>query len=160
MTAVVEPVDAIEDNGHPGESAPYLRGVDDRLGSDRGAHRGDRAGDRLQQQVARLSLVRLTRTTAVGVTVVIGIASFVLSFASLCDLAGRTVWPGWLAWLWSVIVDGAIVLATMALVALSAYPEQRGARRYFWALLTVGAAVSVSGNGVHALIPNPELGSR
>ncbi|NTY62508.1 DUF2637 domain-containing protein [Mycolicibacterium sphagni] len=110
------------------------------------------AGDRMQQQAARLSLVRLTRTTAVAITILIGAASFVLSFASLCDLAARTVWPGHLAWLWPVIVDGAIVLATMALVAFSAYPEQRSARRYFWTLLIVGAAVSVSGNALHAMI--------
>lgn len=128
------------------------------------AHRADRpraapaaATDRMQQQAARLSLVRLTRTTAVAITILIGAASFVLSFSSLCDLAARTVWPGNLAWLWPVIVDGAIILATMALVAFSAYPEQRSARRYFWALLIVGAAVSVGGNAVHAMIPNPAL---
>ena len=115
------------------------------------------AGDLMQQQVARLSLVRVTRTTAVVITIVIGAASFVLSFSSLCDLAAHTAWPGRLAWLWPVIVDGAIILATMALVAFSAYAEQRRARRYFWVLLAVGAAVSVSGNAVHAIIPNPAL---
>ncbi|WP_372452696.1 DUF2637 domain-containing protein [Mycolicibacterium goodii] len=115
------------------------------------------ASDRMQQHAARLSMVRLTRTTAVAITILIGAASFVLSFSSLCDLAARTVWPGHLAWLWPVIVDGAIILATMALVAFSAYPEQRGARRYFWALEIIGAAVSVSGNAVHAMLPNPAL---
>jgi hypothetical protein len=84
----------------------------------------------------------------------------VLSFSSLCDLAAHTAWPGKLAWLWPVIVDGAILLATMALVAFSAYPEQRSARRYFWAVLTVGASVSVSGNAVHAMIPNPALSAQ
>jgi hypothetical protein len=48
----------------------------------------------------------------------------------------------------------------MALVAFSAYPEQRGTRRYFWVLLTVGAAVSVAGNAMHAMIPNPALPNR
>lgn len=81
----------------------------------------------------------------------------VLSFSALRDLAARTVWPGNLAWLFPVIVDGAQVLASMALVAFSAYPEQRSARRYFWGLLTIGVAVSVSGNAVHALMPNPDL---
>ena len=119
--------------------------------------KADLAGDRMQQQAARLSLVRLTRTSAVAITILIGAASFVLSFSSLCDLAARTVWPGTLAWLWPVVVDGAIILGTMALVAFSAYPEQRSARRYFWALLIVGAAVSVGGNAVHAMLPNPAL---
>ncbi|BBY96410.1 hypothetical protein MGALJ_60790 (plasmid) [Mycobacterium gallinarum] len=115
------------------------------------------ARDRRAQQAARLSLVRMTRATAVGITVLIAALSFVLSFSSLADLAARTVWPGRLAWLWPVIVDGTIVLATMALVAFSAYPEQRGPRRYFWALLGAGAAVSVAGNAVHAMLPNANL---
>jgi hypothetical protein len=93
----------------------------------------------------------------VGITVLIAVLSFALSFSSLADLAARTVWPGKLAWLWPVIIDGTIVLATMALVAFSAYPEQRGPRRYFWALLTVGAAVSVTGNALHATLPNSQV---
>ncbi len=115
------------------------------------------AGGPRAQQAARLSLVRMTRATAVGITVLIATLSFVLSFSSLADLAARTVWPGKLAWLWPVIVDGTIVLATMALVAFSAYPEQRGPRRYFWTLLGAGAAVSVAGNAVHAMLPNAEV---
>ncbi|GKU36314.1 hypothetical protein NJB14197_31770 [Mycobacterium montefiorense] len=114
-------------------------------------------GDRIQQQVARLSLVRTTRMTAVMITILIATASFILSFASLGDLAARTAYPGRLSWLWPVIVDGAIILATMALVAFSAYPQQRGSRRYFWVVLGVGALVSVSGNAVHAMIPNSGL---
>lgn len=110
------------------------------------------------QQAARLSLVRLTRATAVAITVFIAAISFVLSFASLADLAARTVWPGRLAWLWPIIVDGTIVLATMALVAFSAYPEQRGPRRYFWALLAAGATVSVAGNALHAMLPTEMAG--
>lgn len=113
--------------------------------------------DKIEDRAARLSLIRMTRATAVGITVLIAALSFVLSFASLADLAARTVWPGNLAWLWPVIIDGTIVLATMALVAFSAYPEQRGPRRYFWALLGVGAAVSVTGNAVHAMLPNDHL---
>ena len=115
------------------------------------------AGDRMQQRAARLSLVRRTRMTAVVIDVIICAAACVLSFSALRGLAARTVWPGNLAWLFPVIVDGAQVLASMALVAFSAYPEQRSARRYFWALLTIGVAVSVSGNAVHALMPNPDL---
>lgn len=114
-------------------------------------------GNHKAQQAARLSLVRMARAAAVGITSLVAMVSFVLSFSSLADLAARTVWPGKLAWGFPVIVDGIIVLATMALVAFSAYPEQRGARRYFRILLSVGAAVSVAGNAVHAMLPNAEL---
>lgn len=122
-----------------------------------GLHSSSSAADRRSQQGTRLSLVRITRATAVAITVLVGVFSFALSFSSLADLAARTVWPDRLAWLWPVIIDGTIVLATMALVAFCAYPEQGRARRYFWALLTIGAAVSVTGNAVHAMMPNGRL---
>ena len=121
---------------------------------------GSASGDPTAQQSARLSLIRITRAVAVAITVLIAALSFVLSFSSLTDLAARTVWPGRLAWLWPVIIDGTIILATMALVAFSAYPEQRRARFYFWTLLSAGAAVSVSGNAVHAMLPNAQLQSQ
>lgn len=157
MTAVIETPVALE-RVRPESDEAASTPLTTRDGGDPGAASvAGLAGDRMRQQAARLSLVRLTRTAAVAITILIGAASFVLSFSSLCDLAARTVWPGSLAWLWPVIVDGAIILATMALVAFSAYPEQRSARRYFWALLIIGAVVSVSGNAVHAMIPNPAL---
>jgi succinate dehydrogenase hydrophobic anchor subunit len=99
------------------------------------------------------SAVRVTGAAAVLITVVIALASFILSFSSLWNLAARSAWPTRLAWLWPVIVDGTIVLATMAIVALASYRHQRGNRRFFWAVLCAAAVVSVSGNAVHALIP-------
>lgn len=103
--------------------------------------------------VAEHAAVRVTRLVAVLITVVIAIASFVLSFSSLWSLAARSAWPAPLAWLWPVIVDGTIVLATMAIVALAGFRIHRGNRRYFWAVLCAAAVVSVSGNAVHALLP-------
>jgi hypothetical protein len=111
------------------------------------------SAESVSESAARLALVRITRRSAVLITVVIAMSSFVLSFASLCDLAGRSTWPARLAWLWPLIVDGTIVLATMAIVALSAYASQRANRRFFWAVLAASAAVSLGGNVVHALVP-------
>jgi hypothetical protein len=107
----------------------------------------------LPSQVPEQPAVRVTRAAAVLITIVIAVASFVLSFSSLCNLAARSAWPSRLAWLWPVIVDGTIVLATMAIVTLAGYRDQRGNRRYFWAVLCAAVVVSVSGNAVHALIP-------
>jgi len=39
------------------------------------------------------------------------------------------------------------------MAALASYREQRGNRRFFWAVLRAAAVISVSGNAVHALIP-------
>ncbi|MGA5462034.1 DUF2637 domain-containing protein [Mycobacterium sp. NPDC050041] len=95
----------------------------------------------------------LTRSAAVLITAGIGIASFVLSFAALRDLAARAGIPAQLAWLWPLIVDGTILQATMAVVVLAGIPDQARSRRYFWAVLTCAAAVSVGANALHAVIP-------
>lgn len=99
-------------------------------------------------------LVRASRAVAVMITAGIAVSSFVLSFAALSDLARRTgSWTGWLPFLWPGIVDGAIVLATMGILATAAYPDQRRNRQFFWAMLTVGALVSIGGNALHAILP-------
>jgi len=95
----------------------------------------------------------LTRVAAVVITVCIGAASFVLSFAALRDLAARAGIPGQLAWLWPMIVDGTILQATMAVVALAGHRDQERSRRYFWIVLSSSAAVSVGANALHAVIP-------
>lgn len=155
MTAVMDqPVDIDTRAEHHAAPSPASHAGPSERPAQTGVKYG---GDRMQQHAARLSLVRRTRMTAVIIDVVICAAACVLSFSALRDVAARTAWPGHLAWLFPVIVDGTQILASMALVAFSAYPEQRSARRYFWALLTLGVMVSVSGNAIHALMPNPDL---
>lgn len=101
-----------------------------------------------------MNSLTLTRTAAVVITVGIGIASFVLSFTALADLAARAGIPESLAWLWPLIVDGTILQATMAVVALAGLEGQRRNRRYFWIVLSTSAAVSVVANGWHAVLPD------
>lgn len=99
-------------------------------------------------------LVRTSRAVAVGITAAIAVSSFILSFAALSDLARRAgSWTGWLPYLWPGIVDGAIVLATMGILATAAYPSQRKNRQFFWVMLAVGALVSIGGNALHAILP-------
>ena len=99
------------------------------------------------------STLRWTRAAAVAITTCIAAASFVLSFATLWDLATRAGWPRDLSWLWPVIVDGTILQATIGVVALAPYPERRNDRKFFWAVLMVSATVSISCNALHAFIP-------
>lgn len=100
-------------------------------------------------------LVRAARRTAVVVTITIAVASFILSFTGLDSLAARSGISPLLAWLWPVVVDGTIVQATGALVALSEYPGQKRNRRFFWAVLVAAVTVSVGGNILNALIAGP-----
>lgn len=88
--------------------------------------------------------------TAVGATVLIAIGAFVLSFAALTDLAERSGIQSNLAWIWPIIIDGMIVAATVAIVALNGF--HRRAMIYPWSLLFFGAIVSTAANSTHAIL--------
>ena len=86
--------------------------------------------------------------TAASGTVLIGAGAFWLSFTALADLAVRSGIGGGQAWIWPLLVDGLIVVATVAVVAL----DGRRAAWYPWALLIAGALMSVTANAAHALV--------
>ncbi len=86
--------------------------------------------------------------TAVAGTVFIAIGAFWLSFTSLADLTARSGIGAGQAWAWPLIVDGIIVVATVAVVALAG----QKAAWYPWALLIGGAVVSVTANTLHAIV--------
>lgn len=86
--------------------------------------------------------------TAASGTVFIAAGAFWLSFTALTDLAARSGVGAEQAWAWPLIVDGIIVVATVAVVALAG---QRAAW-YPWALLAGGALVSVTANAIHAVV--------
>ena len=88
--------------------------------------------------------------TAVGATVLIAVGAFVLSFAALTDLAERSGISPRLAWIWPIIIDGMIVAATVAIVALNGF--SRKAMIYPWSLLFFGAIVSTAANSTHAIL--------
>ncbi len=89
---------------------------------------------------------------------VIGAGAFWLSALSLTMLATMAGIPESFAWMWPVIVDGMILVATVSVVALSAHGP--GATTYAWSLLIGGTTVSVVANATHSfLIPTPSLPS-
>jgi len=74
-----------------------------------------------------------------------------MSYGALHALAAESGVPPGLAWLWPLVVDGFIVVASLSV--LHAVLEARPAR-YPWCLLLVFAAVSVAGNVAHGA-PTP-----
>lgn len=86
-------------------------------------------------------------TAAIG-TVLIGVGAFWLSFMSLADLAARSGIAPEQAWIWPLLVDGLIVVSTIAVVAL----DGRAGAWYPWALLMGGALMSVTANALHAVV--------
>jgi len=91
---------------------------------------------------------RVAVATAVAGTVFIAAGAFWLSFTALADLARRSGIDAGQAWAWPLIVDGIIVVATVAVVALA---RLRSAW-YPWVLLAAGALVSVTANAIHAVV--------
>ncbi|NIG66315.1 DUF2637 domain-containing protein [Microbacterium sp. Be9] len=91
---------------------------------------------------------RVAVMTAVAGTVFIAAGAFWLSFTSLVDLAARSGIGDGQAWAWPLIVDGVIVVSTVAVVALA---DSRAAW-YPWTLLAGAAAVSVTANSLHAVV--------
>ncbi|EWT05302.1 DUF2637 domain-containing protein [Flexivirga sp. ID2601S] len=86
--------------------------------------------------------------TSVAGTVFIAAGAFWLSFTSLADLARRSGIGAGQAWAWPLIVDGVIVVSTVAVVGLAG----ERAAWYPWVLLVGGAAVSVTANSLHAVV--------
>ena len=74
--------------------------------------------------------------------------AFVLSFSSLRDLAASAGVAPHLTWLWPLVVDGNIVINTVAGMVLR--PRGRRVTWYPWTALIVFAAISVTGNALHA----------
>lgn len=95
---------------------------------------------------------RLVLGVAVAGTVLIALGAFWLSFTSLAALARGCGIPAGRAWIWPLIVDGVIVVATVSVVAMSGGGWDRWAVRYPWMLLLSGACVSVLANASHAVI--------
>ena len=95
---------------------------------------------------------RLVLGVAVTGTVFIALGAFWLSFTSLSALARICGIPADRAWMWPLIVDGVIVVATVSVVAMSGSGLERSATRYPWLLLSAGAAVSVLANASHAIV--------
>ena len=91
---------------------------------------------------------RLAVSTAITGTVLIAAAAFWLSFTALTDLAHRSGIDVGQAWAWPLIVDGLIVVATVAVVALDGH----GTAWYPWLLLMAGTLVSVTANALHATV--------
>lgn len=92
---------------------------------------------------------KLTAVASTGV----GALAMWLSFTSLSDLAVRYGVPEVQAFAFPLVVDGLVIVATVAAAAL----KGRAASAYAWALLILGTIVSVAGNAVHAntVVGNP-----
>jgi len=99
---------------------------------------------------AVITVARWVVMAAVSGNIGIALGAFWLSFTALTNLAGLAGISPAEAWVWPLIVDGMIVVATISVVALS--PHGRRAIVYPWGLLIAGTAVSVAANIAHSWV--------
>lgn len=91
-------------------------------------------------------LSRVREITAVQAattgTVAVGGFSFLVSYTALSQLAEHYHTPH--AWSFPLIVDGLVIVSTLAATAMRRHAW------YAWVLLMFGAGLSIAGNGLHA----------
>ncbi|MHA4855182.1 DUF2637 domain-containing protein [Rhodococcus sp. MSC1_016] len=106
----------------------------------------------LNLRAARIQLRSLIAALAVAIAIAVGITSgaFVLSFAVQRDLALQAGVPHHLTWIFPSIVDGAILGATIATVALSKINGSAAGKKFFLTLAVSVVLISVYGNAYHA----------
>lgn len=111
-----------------------------------------------QEEVTEL--IKAEGTVAVGsviaLTILLALGSFTLSFGALEQLAAASAVTAQVTWIWPVIVDGFIVLATIASYVLR-NRDNGATRRYPWFALILFAVVSIAGNAYHAYLNLTEL---
>lgn len=79
-------------------------------------------------------------------TLAVGALAFAMSFTKLSRLAILYNVDETQAWMFPLIVDGLIVVSTIATATMNQH------RWYAWTLLLTGSAVSVAGNGIQAWV--------
>ncbi|QDP45336.1 membrane protein [Mycobacterium phage SoilDragon] len=89
-----------------------------------------------------VSRQRVALRVATAGTVAVGGLAFALSFTALSELSTANGVAQ--AWMVPLVVDGGIIVATAATVALTRH------RWYAWTLLLFSSLVSVAGNVTHA----------
>ncbi|MDF3311734.1 DUF2637 domain-containing protein [Rhodococcus sp. T2V] len=106
----------------------------------------------LSIRAARIQLRALIAALIVAIAIAVGITTgaFVLSFAVQRDLALQAEIPHYLTWIFPAIVDGAILGATIAIVALSKINGNATGKHFFLWLAVVVVFISVFGNAYHA----------
>ncbi|ULD38966.1 DUF2637 domain-containing protein [Rhodococcus qingshengii] len=108
--------------------------------------------DNLSLRAARIRLYNLIGSVAIAILIAVGITAgaFVLSFSVLEDLARQAQMPLDKAFLFPLIVDGAILGATVGTIVLSKIDGSDTGKRFFLFLLVAVVWISVIGNAYHA----------
>lgn len=101
---------------------------------------------RVAPPAVRKALIGASSVGAFGVAFL----AFAMSFDALAQLAKAAGIRESIAWMWPVVVDGSMIVATAAALVLRTSPSA-ATRIYPWAQLALFALISVVGNVLHSL---------
>lgn len=86
----------------------------------------------------------------------VAVGAAVLSFDALTALARASGIHESLAWIWAVVIDGFILVATIAAFAMNR--RSKSSRVYAWTCLALFTVFSIIGNGWHAaILASPDM---
>ncbi|GAA3147974.1 hypothetical protein GCM10020255_026630 [Rhodococcus baikonurensis] len=116
----------------------------------------------LNVRAARMRLYNLIGSVFFAILIAVGITvgAFVLSFAVLQDLALQAQMPDSKAYIFPLIVDGAILGATVGVIVLSKIDGSDVGKRFFQCLLVLVVFISVAGNAYHAFTAAADVMAR
>jgi hypothetical protein len=89
------------------------------------------------------------------VVILVAVGAAVLSFDALTELAKASGIRAEFAWIWAVVIDGFILVATFATFALQ--NRGKGSRYYAWSTLALFVIFSILGNAWHAAIAKTDF---
>lgn len=89
----------------------------------------------------------IIRYLSLGLIFLLAVGAFVLSYNALLEVAKSNGVPPELAWLWPLLVDGAIIVFSLAVVRNGLLGEKTG---WPWTLVIVATVGTIVLNGLHS----------
>lgn len=98
---------------------------------------------------------RILHYTTRLVVVLVAIGAAILSFDALTALAQASGIRPEFSWIWAIVIDGFIMVATLATFALQ--NRSKSSRYYAWTTLAIFVVFSILGNAWHAAISKTDF---
>jgi DNA-directed RNA polymerase specialized sigma24 family protein len=101
-----------------------------------------------------MNWTKITNYTAMGLVSLLALGAFVLSYVALYDIAVKYGLPDYLAWIWPLLIDGSIIVFTIAVIRATLHQEKSW---WPWTLVGVFTFGTIAFNALHSNhIPVPD----
>lgn len=94
-----------------------------------------------------MNWTKATNYITMGLVFLLAIGAFVLSYVALWDIAIKHGLPKTLAWIWPLLIDGSIVVFSIAVIRAALHGE---GERWPWSLIIVFTVATIAFNALHS----------